>query len=417
MSQDTLTADSPKRSNAGGSFLQRILTPSRITLISRWVVRHIETLRLGKRVFIFRWQLVDEVLRRDSDFLISPVNATRINDVSGPFILGMDRSIERNRQRQAIYQAMTSINKEKLTNEIRAHCEEILRLAQQRSSQNPINIVNDYARPIATDTAIRVFGVPGVPREALMNTLRPIFHETFLNLQNEKTIKLEGQRQGQILSKWIAEELKQRREAGQHRDDVLGVLIVLQPDLGYDDDELISMIAGLMVGAVDTTATTVANIMMVLCEKPSWYRRARIVATDYSESNNAELWGWCQEALRFHPHNPIVMRAAAHASRLGRRKIRKGDSVIAVTVAAMQDSAAFPHPATIIPTRNPCRYLHFGGGVHHCTGRMLNRIQVPELLRGLLVYGSNSLSKPVFDGPFPDQLLMGLKSTAQAGED
>jgi hypothetical protein len=42
-------------------------------------------------VVVARHADVVEVLHRDLDFRIAPVNEVRIDEVNGPFVLGMDR--------------------------------------------------------------------------------------------------------------------------------------------------------------------------------------------------------------------------------------------------------------------------------------------------------------------------------------
>ena len=63
-------------------------------------------LSFGNRVIAVRHTDVTEVLRRDLDFLIAPVNATRIEGVMGPFILGMDGGPTLHAQREALYGAL-----------------------------------------------------------------------------------------------------------------------------------------------------------------------------------------------------------------------------------------------------------------------------------------------------------------------
>ena len=65
---------------------------------------------IGDLVIAARHRDVTEVLTRDLDFRIAPVNAERIDEVNGPFILGMDRSDRLTRERQALYAALAEID-------------------------------------------------------------------------------------------------------------------------------------------------------------------------------------------------------------------------------------------------------------------------------------------------------------------
>jgi hypothetical protein len=58
-------------------------------------------LRFKRMVFVARHAQVMEVLLRDLDFVIAPVNADRIDEVNGPFVLGMDRSARLEAERRS----------------------------------------------------------------------------------------------------------------------------------------------------------------------------------------------------------------------------------------------------------------------------------------------------------------------------
>lgn len=49
-----------------------------------------DPIRFGEFVIVARHANVLEVLHRDLDFLIAPVNEKRIVEVNGPFVLGME---------------------------------------------------------------------------------------------------------------------------------------------------------------------------------------------------------------------------------------------------------------------------------------------------------------------------------------
>ena len=66
---------------------------------ARWLKKPV---RLGRTVLVARHRDVEEVLQRDLDFRIAPVNAGRIEEVNGPFILGMDRGDVHTRERHAL---------------------------------------------------------------------------------------------------------------------------------------------------------------------------------------------------------------------------------------------------------------------------------------------------------------------------
>ena len=117
------------------------------------------------------------------------------------------------------------------------------------------------------------------------------------------------------------------------------------------------------------------------------------------------LRGWCWEALRRWPHNPVLLRQAVAATTLNGQGIRPGDRIFAWTQAAMLDDTAFPDPQKLRPDRPAGNYLHFGGALHACAGRSVNAFQIPILVGALVRRGVASIGEIAWAGPFPDQLM------------
>lgn len=356
----------------------------------------------GKARVVFRWQDVAEVLRRDDDFIIAPVNAARIEAVSGPFILGMDRSERLFAQREAAYGAMRRAG----LGAVRAVLarEPALMLAQARAAKGQqIDIVNGYARPVAARVAAAFFGITGPSEADLMRVARTVFHETFLNLTGDATVRSRGIAAGQELTGWIMAERSRRLAAGEVRHDLLGALIAAQRAGTLPEAEVAPILAGLLVGAIDTTATVVAHIVYEALRLPKL--RAGILADiDRPE----RLMGWCWDALRRRPHNPVLLREAATDTKIAGKPVPKGTRVFAVTLAAMQDARVFDDPAGMRPDRPLGLYLHFGAGLHVCAGRDINAVQIPALVAGVMRHAPELVSGIVSEGPFPNHLWVRL---------
>jgi cytochrome P450 len=351
---------------------------------------------------VFRWADVAAVCEQDAAFLIAPVNQPRIENVSGPFILGMDRSDRLFQQRQQLYSAMHHADMAHVRNTLEQEAERQGTLALQQG--DTIDVVNSFARPVAGRVAVALFGIAGPSEHDLLRVARAIFHETFLNLGGDTLTRDVGVAAGRELRDWISTEIAARRRQTGSRKDVLGGLL-LQVDAGQlMEIEAANIVSGLLVGAIDTTATCVANIMEELVSN------AKLLARVQKDRDNPErIWGWCQEILRRRPHNPLVVREAAAGATIAGHAIPKGNRVFAVTLSAMQDARVFDHPARLDPTRPERNYLHFGRGLHLCAGRDLNAIQITYLVGWLLQYQPKRRGTLKFQGPFPEELVIGLE--------
>lgn len=389
-----------KRERSRGGFANR-LTESRAALrLARWLARRRATLSLRGTVLAVNWQSVTEMLERDSDFVIGPINAPRIEDVSGPFILSMDRGDpDLYPQREAVYSALRQTGAGAARHILDREAQALLEAARDRHGR--IDVINGYARPVAARTAAEIFGISGPSEADLMRVIRAVFHETFLNLGDDRDVQARGRAAGQELSEWFSAEIARRGD--DTGSDVLGGLIRAQRSLPLEPEAVGWMAAGLIVGAVDTTATSVANSARVILERPKVLRAARRDLDDPAAMNR-----WCMEALRQRPHNPIILRQARHDTRLAGRDIPAGASVVAVTLAAMQDPSVFPRPDRLLPHREMRRYLHFGHGLHVCAGRDINAVQIPALVTHLLRAGADKVESHAARGPFPDELVVRL---------
>jgi cytochrome P450 len=356
-------------------------------------------IRLGNIVVVIRHEDVRQILERDLDFRIAPINAKRINEVNGPFILGMDRGDTLDRERALLYQAIEKVD-------LAAIRESVARTAASQiatTAGNTIDVVSAYARPVAAATAVALFGVQGPGPQALMDVARAIFAHTFLNLTDDETIRARAIRASVMMHEWIAGEIERRLAAPDPGSDLMGQLIRLQPAGSVDTDLVRRTIGGMLVGSIDTTTTSVAKIIAVLGSDKAL---AAAVARDVDTPEL--LRGWCWEALRRWPHNPILLREAAGATTLNGQEIKAGARIFAWTQAAMLDSAAFPDPRRLRPDRPTAGYLHFGGELHVCAGRSVNAFQIPMLVGALVRRGMASVGKVAWAGPFPDQLVVEL---------
>jgi cytochrome P450 PksS len=68
---------------------------------------------------------------------------------------------------------------------------------------------------------------------------------------------------------------------------------------------------------------------------------------------------------------------------LGGVRLKKGEQVMAMIVAANADPQASPHPETLDLERRPNRHLSFGTGIHFCLGHQLARIETMAALEAL----------------------------------
>jgi cytochrome P450 len=398
----------PKRSNAANfatplgkpSGFGGLLTLRRPPYWAAWIGIKLARLlgrpfRIGSTVIAVRHADVMEGLARDLEFCIQPVNGSKFDQIGYHFILGMDRSAELVEERRTLYTALARVDIAALQ---AAAAEEIAQCLAATGT-NSLDVVEGYARPIAAATASRLFGITPADKSAFMDAARAIFGNSFLNVSGDKATSDRALAAAAQLSDWFEAEIARRRVARDFGSDMMGALLAI----GADDDLVRRTLGGMLVGAIDTTATCVAKVITVLMADRALLERA---VADRHDLNL--IWGWCNEALRRWAHGPLLLRKAAYDTSFAGTKVKAGDSVMLWTQAAMLDGAAFPVPGALRPDRSCAPYLHFGGGLHPCAGRGVNAWQIPMLVAGLLERNPTRLGQMIWAGPFPARLPIHL---------
>ena len=357
---------------------------------------HIKAIHTPKAVLVFSWHLVSEVLSRDNDFRVGPIYQDKMRGVAGDFFLGLDRCPLAQHQRDCGTRGMAAAH--------RGLAEFITRTARdQLSDPGPEHdVIGDFARPVACQTAVRIFGVSAPKDIQMMEASREIFHQTFLNTRDaDKEVLRAGIAAGKRLRRWTLDEIHRRRDNGARPGDMLTYLLDRHE---LCDEDRATMIAGHLVGAIDTTVTAFGYIAYEILSRPSLREK---VEADLD--NDRRLRGWCYDILRRRPQAPLLPRMTGSAVELDGRMIPAETPVIAVTSAAHYDPNVFIDPDSFAPDRPMETYLHFGRGPHTCSGRAVNDLQLPILLRTLLKARPRRTSKLIYDGPFPDALNVRFK--------
>src|SRR5204863_9122648 len=139
----------------------------------------------------------------------------------------------------------------------------------------------------------------------------------FLNLSGDEAIRQRGIRGGKLMATWFSAEIERRRKENDFGTDMMGALMTAADAL--DDDGVRRTLGGMLVGSIDTTATSVAKIVMMITKDAEL---AKNVAADVDDESR--LAGWCSEALRRWPHNPLVLRKAAADTTISDVEIKQG---------------------------------------------------------------------------------------------
>jgi cytochrome P450 len=133
-------------------------------------------------------------------------------------------------------------------------------------------------------------------------------------------------------------------------------------------DEVVSNLAVLMFGGIETTEGMIANALLHLLSSPD--ERA-LVEDDPSLLANA-----VEESLRLEPAAAVIDRYATRDADFGGAPIRSGELVRLSIAGANRDPAVFPDPDRFDVRRENARlHVAFAHGPHVCLGMHLARLE------------------------------------------
>jgi len=87
-----------------------------------------------------------------------------------------------------------------------------------------------------------------------------------------------------------------------------------------------------------------------------------------------------------------------HGLEIGGVRLAEHESIVALLGAANRDPAQYPDPDRLDVGREHIRPMSFGGGIHHCLGAQLARLEA-ELVFAALIERMPNLTLPEKDTP------------------
>ena len=234
---------------------------------------------------------------------------------------------------------------------------------------SPADLVQNYARMLPLAVICELLGLPLADRPKFI-----AWANSIANLNSAfSLLRLIG---GMIrMRRYLRGRLQAAREEGG--EGLIAELVRVEKEGGrITPDEMVSMVFLLLGAGSETTTHLISGSVFELLKDPD--RRDGLMA-DWSRAALA-----VEEFLRFVSavqfSKPRYVREDVDIEGV---KLRKGERVMAMIVAANLDPAANDHPDRLDLERRPNRHLAFGTGIHFCLGHQLARIEATCALQAL----------------------------------
>jgi cytochrome P450 PksS len=226
---------------------------------------------------------------------------------------------------------------------------------------SPADLIERYARKLPLSVICELLGLPQADRpqfiawaNAMGRLKGPISFFRMIGVVKK-------------MRRYFDDRLAEARAQGG--EGLITELVRVESEGGrISGDEMVSMLFLLLVAGSETTTHLISGATFELLKDPA--QRARLTS-DWSGLGLA-----IEEFLRFVA--PVQFSKPRYVRRdlaLHGVKLKKGDRVMAMIVAANLDPAANEHSEKLDIGRRPNRHLSFGTGIHFCLGHQLARIE------------------------------------------
>jgi cytochrome P450 len=327
---------------------------------------------------VTRYEDVAAVLK-DDNFAKDPRGAQdQEQRAEGPWVPGFLKPLEQNmldlddpdhkRLRTLVSKAFTPRLIERLRGRIEAICQELLGAMERKGRAE---LVRDYALPLPATVIAELLGVPAGD------------HRKFHRWSNRIVSVSSGRDVWQALPAALAfvrylRKMAERRRVSPGEDLMSSLVQAEEAGDKLSQDELLAMSFLLLVAGHETTVNLIASGTLALVQHPDQLEKLK--------SDPLLIKPAVEELLRYtSPVEISTERYARQDLEVSGTEVPRGELVLGVLGSANRDERYFDEPDALDLARDPNKHLAFGrGGVHHCLGAPLARMEGQIAITALL---------------------------------
>lgn len=235
-----------------------------------------------------------------------------------------------------------------------------------------LDFVSDFAHWVPVRTIGRFLGIPDEDVDVFERWSSDLGKVFSLSITEETRRRLE--RALVDLSTYVKGLIAERRRRPQ--SDLVTALIAAR-DHGdrLSEEELVAMVANIILGGHDTTKLAIANAVLALLGQPGDWA---MLSDDPSRVPAA-----VEEALRLNSSVAWTSRVVTVPFTLDDVSFDRGERIFLSPLAANHDPIEFPDPEVLCISRRGPEPITFGLGPHFCIGAALARVETQAVVRML----------------------------------
>ncbi|MCU1484239.1 MAG: hypothetical protein JWN67_985 [Actinomycetia bacterium] len=231
-----------------------------------------------------------------------------------------------------------------------------------------VDLISSLAYPLPVQVICTLLGVPEEDEARFSGWSKVLARSIDPSILRSPEVEAQIAIAGEELTAYM-EGLVVRRESTPGDDLISGLLAVEAEGDHITHAELIDLTMLLLVAGHETTVNLIGNGTLALLGHPD---------------QRGPLDAGIDELLRFDSPVQMNIRVATEDVEIAGEAIAAGSELILVLAAANRDPAAFARPDELLLGRDARRHVAFGGGIHHCLGAALARMEGQLAIAGLL---------------------------------
>ena len=243
------------------------------------------------------------------------------------------------------------------------------------ASGGAVDVIHALAYPLPVRIICSLLGVPEADQASFTVWSRALARSLDPSVLRSAEEDAAIGRAERDLARYLEDLLSFRRTAPG--DDLLSALLAVEADGDrISPKEVVDLALLLLVAGHETTVNLIGNGVLALLRAPD--------QLDLLRRSPDLVAGAVDELLRFDSPVQMSQRVATEDLDLAGQRVRTGDEILLVLGAANRDPSVFAEPERLDVTRDARRHVAFGGGIHHCLGAALARLEGQVVLSALL---------------------------------
>ena len=244
-----------------------------------------------------------------------------------------------------------------------------------RAASGPVDVIEAFAHPYPMRVICSLLGVPEADRPTFTAWSASVARVVEPAMLRSPAVEAEIERDERALAAYFGELIERRRR--NPGEDLLSAVVAAEAAGDrIKPREVVDIAMLLLVAGHETTMNLIGNGTLALLRAPDQLARLR---------RSPELVpAAVDELLRYDSPLQATRRVAPEDLELCGRPVKAGSELMLILGAANRDPAVFAEPHRLDVTRDARRHVAFGGGVHHCLGIALARLEGVIALNALL---------------------------------